>query len=220
MLISGTTGIDLTGLPINNSGNTEVEGLLTVGGNVGIGSFPIAKLSTLGANNGIAENVFVAGILGVTNGFTVSKDSVSNPNYTFQTTNGAIGLEINSSGMVLLKAGTGALGYGTGAGGTVTQLTSKSTAVTLNKPSGQIIMNNAALAAGATASFILFNNLMGSSDTLTLSIPNLIANDIYNYKVTHNLYTGGASIFVTNVTGSTLSEAISINFNLHKGATA
>ena len=37
MKISGTTGIDLSGLPINNSGNAEVEGLLTVGGNVGIG---------------------------------------------------------------------------------------------------------------------------------------------------------------------------------------
>lgn len=129
-------------------------------------------------------------------------------------------MSLDQSGNLLLTAGTGGLGYGTGAGGTVTQLTSKSTAVTLNKPCGRITMHNAALAAGATASFILFNSLMGSSDTLTLSIPNLIANDIANYKVTYNLYNGGALIFVTNVSGSTLSEAISINFNVHKGALA
>lgn len=124
------------------------------------------------------------------------------------------------SGDLLLTSGTGVLGYGTGSGGTVTQLTSKSTAVTLNKPCGRITMHNAALAAGVTVCFVLFNNLMGSSDTLTLSIPNLIDNDIFNYKVTNNLYNGGAAIFVTNVSGSTLSEAISINFNVHKGALA
>lgn len=130
------------------------------------------------------------------------------------------GVVIGDNGNLLLTSGTGALGYGAGAGGTVTQLTSKSTNVTLNKPCGKITMHNAALAAGATISFILFNNLMGASDTLTLSIPNLIENDIYKYRVTSNLYNGGAIIFVTNTTGGSLSEGISINFILHKGALA
>ena len=127
-------------------------------------------------------------------------------------------MRLDDSGNLLLTSGTGALGYGAGAGGIVTQLTSKSTAVTLNKPSGRITMNNAALGAGATVEFILYNALMRPFDTMTLSIPNLIPYDIFNYKVTYNLYNGGALIFVTNVSGSILSEAISINFNLHKGA--
>jgi len=44
---------------------------------------------------------------------------------------------------------TAEIGYSTAAQGTVTQLTSKSTGVTLNKSSGQITMNNAALLNGA-----------------------------------------------------------------------
>ena len=55
---------------------------------------------------------------------------------------------IDSSGNVLVTNPAG-LGYGTGSGGTVTQATSKSTTVVLNKPTGQITMNGAALASGA-----------------------------------------------------------------------
>ena len=57
---------------------------------------------------------------------------------------------------------TSSLGYGAGAGGTVTQATSKSTAVTLNKPTGKITMNNAALAANTTVQFNLNNNLIAT----------------------------------------------------------
>ena len=203
------------------SGKLQNSGvIINDNGDLGVGTYPTAKLSTLTTNNNIVENIFMAGILGVTDGFTISKDSVANPKYIFHTTSGLAGLQIDSSGNVLLKAGTGALGYGTGAGGTVTQLTSKSTQVVLNKPTGRITMNNAALGAGATVAFILYNGLIGPSDTITLSIPNLVGNDIFNYRVTYNLYNGGALIFVTNVSSSILSEAISINFNLHKGATS
>ena len=61
-------------------------------------------------------------------------------------------LRITSGGNVLVTSPAG-LGYGPGAGGTVTQATSKSTAVTLNKPSGQITMHNGSLGAGASAMF-------------------------------------------------------------------
>ena len=202
---------------IKTSGTSRV--IVDSAGNVGIGSFPIAKLSTLGANNCIAENVFVAGILGVTNGFTVSKDSVSNPNYTFQTTNGAIGLEINSSGMVLLKAGTGALGYGTGAGGTVTQLTSKSTAVTLNKPTGTIIMDNSALAAGTSTIFAVNNNLCGINDALYVQIIGPSSSSSAYYRVSSVTGSPGtAYISVTNVTSGSLSEALVLQIMIIKGA--
>lgn len=127
-------------------------------------------------------------------------------------------MALDITGNLLLTSGTGALGYGAGAGGTVTQLTDKNTAVTLNKPTGRIKMHNSTLASGQTASFTLYNNLIGLSDTLTLAIPNLIAYDVFNYRVNYNVINGSAVIFVTNVSGSILSEAISINFNLHKGS--
>ena len=57
-------------------------------------------------------------------------------------TGGAERMRIDTSGNLLLTSGTGGIGYGNGSGGTVTQLTSKSTAVTLNKPNGLIIILN------------------------------------------------------------------------------
>lgn len=56
-----------------------------------------------------------------------------------------------SANLTRVVDGTGGIGYQTGSGGTVTQATSKSTAVTLNKLSGRITLNAEALAAGATA---------------------------------------------------------------------
>jgi hypothetical protein len=53
------------------------------------------------------------------------------------------------------QGATQGIGYATGAGGTVTQATSKSTAVTLNTVTGAITMNNAALAAATIVSFTL-----------------------------------------------------------------
>lgn len=107
------------------------------------------------------------------------------------------------------------IGYGSGSGGTVTQLTSKSTAVTLNKPSGEILTHNTALAAGASVTFILYNSLVGAYDT---SIA-LSRNGNYDAKTT---VTAGGVIYikVTNISGSTLSESVPLNFAIIKGATA
>jgi hypothetical protein len=54
---------------------------------------------------------------------------------------------VETVGSLTSISSTGGIGYATGAGGPVTQLTSKSTGVTLGKVAGQITMNGAALAA-------------------------------------------------------------------------
>ena len=59
-------------------------------------------------------------------------------------------------------------GYITGDGGTVTQATSKSTAVTLNKKCGTVTMNGAALAADAIVSFTLTNSTIAATDVIAL----------------------------------------------------
>jgi hypothetical protein len=113
-----------------------------------------------------------------------------------------------------------ALGYTTGAGGTVTQLTSKSTAVTLNKPTGQITMNNAALASGATVQFTLNNSSILINDLL-LVCPNANVGTGGAYTVICSVIAGGGAVIrVTNITGVSLSEAFEINFAIIKGATS
>lgn len=126
-------------------------------------------------------------------------------------------MTLNDNGNLLLTSGTGALGYGTGAGGIVTQLTSKDTGVTLNKPSGRITMHTAALAAGASASFSLFNNLMTGNDLVLLGLSGGYSNS-HNYRLeARQISTSGVVIRVTNISASSLSEALVINFAVIKG---
>jgi hypothetical protein len=124
-------------------------------------------------------------------------------------------VRITAAGDVLVTGG-GGLGYGTGSGGTVTQATSKSTAVTLDKPTGQITMNNAALAAGASVTFLCNNSGFAASDVPVLSVYN---NTNYRVEPSASII-GGFYVRVTNVTGGSLSEAIVINFAVIKGATS
>lgn len=126
-------------------------------------------------------------------------------------------MRIDTSGNVTLSSATGGLGYGTGAGGTVTQITSKATAVTLNKPCGQITMHNAALAAGASVTFSVSDSLVTSSDLILLSSPAFGL----SYRIENaSVGTGIFYIRVTNITAGSLSEVLAINFAIIKGATS
>ena len=109
----------------------------------------------------------------------------------------------------------GQLGYSTEAQGSVTQLTSKSTGVTLNKSSGQITMNNAALAGTTNVTFTLTNSLIGVKDVLVLNVYGGTAGS-YNVWVS-GLAEGSATITVRNITGGSLSEAIVINYAIIHG---
>ena len=125
-----------------------------------------------------------------------------------------------STGSNLVTSPTGIIGYGTGAGGVVTQLTSKSTSVTLNKPTGTIIMNSSSLAGGANVTFILNNSLISLVDGLLCT---LYANSLSSqgaYRVTNAVANGVAYITLTNQGGTTYSDNVYINFSLKKGATA
>jgi len=104
------------------------------------------------------------------------------------------------------------IGYTAAAQGTVTQATSKSTAVTLNKAAGVITMNNASLATATNATFTLNNSFISANDTIILTIASGQAT-AGSYNVFANaLAAGTVSITLRNISGGTLSEAIVINF--------
>jgi hypothetical protein len=117
--------------------------------------------------------------------------------------------------------GVNGLGYATGAGGTVTQATNKSTGVTLNKPTGQITMSNAALGANTNVNFTLTNSLITSSADV------IVVNDVSGMAAygTYSFFAraqgaGSAVISVRNVTSGSLSEAIVLSFVIIKGSTS
>lgn len=108
---------------------------------------------------------------------------------------------------------SGELGYTTAAQGTVTQQTSKSTAVTLNASAGQITMNNASLGATTNVTFTLNNSLISSNDIVILNVASGATAGAYNCWIS-GLSAGAATITVRNITGGALSEAVVINFAL------
>jgi hypothetical protein len=124
---------------------------------------------------------------------------------------------VNISGGTV-RLGSGALGYGAGNGGTVTQATDKTTGVTLNKLSGDITLNAAALAAGTVASFTLTNSNIGVDDLVHAAHNSAGTNGAY--AVTAQVLSAGSCLIsVRNLTTGSLSEAIVIRFAVFKSAT-
>jgi len=104
-------------------------------------------------------------------------------------------------------------------GGTVTQATDKSTGVTLNTASGQITMDDAALAAGAEVSFTVTNNQIAATDVVVVNHGS--AGTAGAYLVQANTIAAGSfAITVSNVSAGSLGEAIVLNFVALKGASS
>jgi len=129
----------------------------------------------------------------------------------------ATGTSLSTTGNQVIS-GTGKQGYATGAGGVVTQLTSKATAVTLSRSTGQITLNNAALAASTTVSFTLTNTVIESGDILIMN--HISGGTAGSYVLDAQSAAGSASINVRNVSLGSLSEAIVIAFAVIKAVSA
>jgi len=112
------------------------------------------------------------------------------------------------------------IGYSTAAQGTVTQATDKSTAVTLNKSAGRITMNNAALAGSTAVSFTLNNSLISTNDVITVCISSVTTGSTAGAYTSYvsNMSAGSASITLRNLSATSYSEAIVINFCIIHGA--
>jgi len=110
---------------------------------------------------------------------------------------------------------TTTLGYKAGSGGTVTQATNKTTAVTLNKINGEIVMNAAALADDATAAFTLTNSTIAATDVVIVNVASVGTAGAYQVTV-GAVAAGSCSISVLNVSGGSLSQAIKLNFAVIK----
>jgi len=131
-------------------------------------------------------------------------------------------LRISSTGEVTASAPLGGIGYRTGAGGAVTQATSRTTGVTLNTITGQITTNNASLAAEASASFVVTNSAVAATDTVVCSIASGVNGgntDVFIAAVS----AGSFAIRVANnnaAAGTAETGAIVINFAVVKAVAA
>lgn len=122
--------------------------------------------------------------------------------------------KIDSSGNLLITA-AGGLGYGTGSGGAVTQDTSRTTGVTINKTNGAITLVSA---AGTTTwqTFTVTNSTVAATDTIIVSQKS--GTDLYEIHVT--TVAAGSFKLTYRTTGGTTTEQPVFNFSVIKAATS
>lgn len=130
---------------------------------------------------------------------------------------------IYSNGALLsqgLLSASGGVGYAAGAGAAATQLTSKTTTVTLNKVCGQFTTHNAALAAGARATFQVSNTNIAATDVINCSLQSGQATEgTYRYWI-EKVAAGSFKITIENLSGGSLSESLVFNFAVIKAVAA
>lgn len=123
-------------------------------------------------------------------------------------------------GGVLVNAPDIGIGYETGAGGAVTQLTSKSTAVTLNTMCGQITMANSALNTSTAVGFTLTNSNIATTDTVVVNIDSATTTSTSYIAGVTAVGAGSCVITLFNLAGPILSDAVVLNFSVIKSVAA
>lgn len=122
--------------------------------------------------------------------------------------------DIYTQGSSVLISSTGGIGYTTGAGGAVTQATSRTTGVTLNKSAGAITLFTAAGSATAT-SFTVTNSVVAATDTINLNVKSSTTN---KYLAFVSAVAAGSFEITFYTTGGTTSDAPVFNFAVIKAA--
>jgi hypothetical protein len=192
-------------------------------GNVGIGTAaPGFKLEVVG-------NTYLNGVIRA-----AASSSAAAPGYTFagdpdtgifRPAANTIGLSSNGLVVALVTpstfavtgdiTATASIGYTTGSGGAVTQITSRTTGVTLNKINGAITMFSA---AGSTvaAAFTVTNSTVAATDTVILSVKS--STNVYLMFVT--AVAAGSFNITFQTTGGVFADAPDINFAVIKAVAA
>ena len=202
--------------------NIAISALPVATTQAGADVLPIVQATTsttkqLSVTNLFTSPTFVTPALGTVASGVISACTSSSMALTTPVIGAATGTSLSTTGNQVISS-TGKHGYATGAGGTVTQATSKATGVTLSKSTGQITLNNAALAADTTVSFTLTNTVIEAGDILIMN--HISAGTAGSYLLNAQSAAGTASINVRNITAGSLSEAIVIAFAVIKAVTA
>ncbi len=224
-LASLNAGIDVDGVftVADTTGNIITTGTLGVTGIATFGDDIVSDTDStddLGTTGVRWANLWVDDITATTsaviNTTTISTGSIIDSSGAISfgdenlSTTGTLGAGASTfTGNVILTSATGVLGYATGAGGAVTQGTSRTTGVTVNTPAGAISMFSAAGSATA-ATFTVTNSSVAATDTIMLSVKS--ATNLYNVIVT--AVTAGTFDITFYTTGGTATDAPVINYSI------
>lgn len=160
----------------------------------------------------IAESAFLSGVTAGT--VSASKAVVVDANKDISAFR-----NLGAAGTVTSTGPTSGVGYATGAGGAVTQITSASTGVTLSKVTGQITTVALTTAAAAEERFTVTNTAVAATDVIVLGTT-------YNGAGTpmlsvQKIASGAFDVVITNVHAANALDALMvINFAVIKGVAA
>jgi hypothetical protein len=194
-----------------NAANVQVAGIeinTTTAGSIGV----IDGNTFSSVNKGILLNAGTSGIkVGIGNSYTGMTDNIINSG-----TNNIVDLTYTASGLRSISS-TNGFGYGTGAGGSVTQGSSsgKATTVVLNKVCGKITTDNATLNSNAEIAFTVTNSTVLATDVIVVNVDN----GDYGIRAT-DISNGSFILRLRNLSGGNLSQAVVIRFAIVRSAEA
>ena len=231
--ITGGTISGITDLAIADGG-TGASTASDARTNLGLGTMAVQNANNVAITGGAISGVtFTGSFTGLTlvesttlTGLTTTNGGnlrLNGNTLSSTNTNGNINLVPNGTGQVLTTA---PLGYGTGAGGTVTQLTSRTTGVTLDKITGEIVLFAGSISGHDADEFTLTNSFIGADDVIMLCIKSGAAVGTRKYYQVHAVAVSAGScvISVGNIDNATIpaagTESPVIQFVVIKGANA
>lgn len=178
---------------------------------LGLGTISTQAANAVAITGGTITGVSFSGITlttpTITNG-TWSSGALTSPTIASGTWN---------SGSIQSSAGT--IGWRTGAGVTVTQLTDKNTAVTANAITGKITTSSSTMAPGIYNTFTV--NCSSCTATSMPVVGVISAPTPGAYRVTVSAVASGSfDIAIQNMSGFTLAEAVVIRFAVFNSADA
>jgi hypothetical protein len=222
-------GIELDNVAATGNGahfisGIDFEGNRDVGGNIRIGNTNVVNGVTIasctmsygGAGDNYAINPQNCYGLKVLSCNFPSGYGTSILNLTATITNASVEACKGLASASYFESGVPGIGYqtGVGVGGAITQLTSRTTGVTLNTPTGAVTMFSAA-GSPTPASFTVTNSAVAATDTVLVTQKSGTTN-IYTFDVAQTAVGSFQIVFYT--TGGTAIDAPVINFNVIKGA--
>jgi len=221
-----TDNISLNG---NTISTLNVDGDLVLAPN-GSGAVSIANADITGGSiSGVAFSGTFTGITSITSTAFYTDDAAAGLTLTgngllADGTDTNIDVDITPKGTGALQSTnvrvTSSLGFGAGNGGTVTQITSRTTGVTLNAPCGQITLVAGSISGLSSQEFTLTNSYIAATDVVLVSFASGLTAATYDVTVTETS-AGSCKISVHNVNNSaTPTDTPVINFIVIKGVTS